>query len=65
MTRWERRLEIIADELDAHAIKQRMLFAERLDLWREGLEAGSTPKRCAELSRVEAVTVRSLLARAQ
>ena len=61
----EERLTEIADHLDDLNEERDDLFAERLALWRQGQRQGLKPVALARASRIKAVTLRTLLARAK
>lgn len=59
----ERELSEIADLLDKATARADLLFARRLALWRKAKAAGIASAVLARASRVEPVTVRSILFR--
>lgn len=63
MSHIETELAAIADELDTKTPEIDALYARRLDLWRKASAMGMPSVALARASRVESVTVRSILHR--
>lgn len=63
MSHIETQLSKIADELDAATGEVGVLYAKRLALWQKASAMGMPSVALARASRVESVTVRSILHR--